>query len=210
VGSYNAYSLETIVSLKPDIIVMWGSGNGMAALEKFERLGIPVFVSEPKLLSDIPKTIRLLAMLAGTLETGELEAQRIEFETEQLATQFRDTAEISVFYQIWNDPLQTLSGDHLINQVITLCGGRNVFFDAKTLAPRISIESVLLRNPDSIVASGMSQVRPEWLDEWLDYPSLNAVKNVALFSVDPDHIQRPTARVLLGAKSLCGDLASIR
>lgn len=210
VGSYKAFSLETIVALKPDLVVMWGSGNGMEALEKFERLGIPVFVSELRLLSDIPKTIRLLATLAGTIEAGEPEAQRIESETEGLAAQFHGSRKVSVFYQIWNDPLQTLSGDHLINQVITLCGGNNVFSEAKTLAPRISIESVLLRNPDAVVASGMSQVRPEWLDDWLSYPSLNAVKKNALFSVDPNHIQRPTARVLLGAKSLCDDLATVR
>ena len=210
VGSYNAYSLETIVSLKPDLVVMWGSGNGISALEKFERLGIPVFVSEPRLLSDIPKTIRLLAALAGTQETGDVEAKRIESEIEQLVALYSKSEKLSVFYQIWNEPLQTLNGDHLINQVISLCGGENVFSDTKALAPRINIESVLVRNPDVIVASGMSQNRPEWLDEWYAYPSLNAVKNKALFSINPDHIQRPTARVLLGAKALCEKLETVR
>ena len=85
-----------------------------------------------------------------------------------------------------------------------------MFSESKALAPRISIESVLLENPEVIVASGMSRDRPEWLDEWHAYPSLNAVKNGALFSIDPDHIQRPTARVLLGAKELCEKLNSVR
>ena len=203
VGSYAAFSLETIVSLKPDLIVMWGSGNGMAALEKLEPLGIPVYVSEPRVLADIPRSIRLLGKLAGTQVTSEAEALRIEGEIEQLKTDFGGGTEISVLYQIWNDPLQTLNGDHLISQVITLCGGRNIFWDTKSLAPKISIESVLLRDPDVIVASGMSKARPEWLDDWHNYPSLQAVKNNALFYVDPDHIQRPTARVLLGARNLC-------
>lgn len=210
VGSYNAFSLETIASLKPDLIIMWGSGNGMQALQKLEQLKIPVFVSEPRQLSDIPKDIRLLGKLAGTQKTAEAEATRIEQEFANLATLFASLGELTVFYQIWNNPLQTLSGDHLISQVIELCGGKNIFWDTKSLAPKISIESVLLRNPDTIVASGMGQTRPEWLDEWQAYPTLQAVKNNALFVVDPDHIQRPTARVIAGAESLCNKLNSVR
>ncbi len=210
VGSYNAFSIETIVSLQPDLIVMWGSGNGMQALAKLESLGIPVFVSEPRLLSDIPRTIRALGILANTEKESETEARRIEYEIAQLKSRYGTGKELSVLYQIWNEPLQTLNGDHLISQIIRLCGGRNIFGDTKTLAPRINIESVLLRNPDVIVASGMSKARPEWLDEWRNYPSMNAIKNDALFFVDPDHIQRPTARVLLGARELCEKLNSVR
>jgi iron complex transport system substrate-binding protein len=210
VGSYNAFSLETIASLKPDLIVMWGSGNGMQALQKLEALEIPIFVSEPRQLSDIARDIRLLGKLAGTQETAEAEAIRLEQEFTSLATQFASQGELTVFYQIWNNPLQTLNGDHLISQIIQLCGGKNIFWDIKNLAPKISIESVLLRNPDVIVASGMNNARPQWLDEWQAYTSLQAVKNNAMFVIDPDHIQRPTARVVSGAKSLCIKLDSVR
>ena len=210
VGSYAAFSLETIVALQPDLILMWGSGNGMRALEKLETLGIPVFVSEPRKLADVPRSIRLLGQLAGTEQASEAEALRIEREILLLKAVYGSGQRLTVLYQIWNEPLQTLNGDHLISQVIELCGGSNIFGDTETLAPKISIESVLHRNPDVIVASGMSEARPEWLDNWLDYPSLAAVKNNALFFVDPDHIQRPTARVLLGARELCEKLNTVR
>jgi iron complex transport system substrate-binding protein len=48
-----------------------------------------------------------------------------------------------------------------------LCGGENSFADAALLAPKIGVEAVLTRNPDAIIASGMSMARPEWLDEWM-------------------------------------------
>ena len=118
--------------------------------------------------------------------------------------------QIRVLYQIWNEPLQTVNGDHLISQVIGLCGGSNIFAGAAGLAPRISVESVLQRNPEAIVASGMDKARPEWLDQWRAYPAIDAVAKQALFFVDPDHIQRPTARILLGASELCGQLQSLR
>ncbi len=210
VGSYQSWSLETIIKLKPDLVLMWSSGNGMKSLPALERLGLSVYVSEPRRLQDIAATIRAIGELAGTEAIAEPEAQRIARGLTQLAAQYRVDTPVSVFYQVWNKPLQTLSGDHLISAIIELCGGRNVFADAASLAPKINIESVLARNPDAIVASGMGEARPEWLDEWKEYPSLTAVRNNALFFVQPDHIQRPTARILLGAKALCESLASMR
>lgn len=210
VGTYNAFSLEQVLALQPDLVVMWGSGNGMQTLPQFETLGIPVYVSELRQLSDVPKSIRNLSQLAGTPTIGEAEASRIEAELSILKRRYKERRSLSVLYQIWNDPLQTVNGEHLISEIISLCGGYNVFGDARSLAPRISIESVLLRDPDAIVASGMGEARPEWLDEWRAYPSLTAVADNALFVVNPDHLQRPSARIVLGARSLCQQLDQIR
>ena len=210
VGSYNAFSLEQVLALNPDLVVMWGSGNGMQTLSKFEALGIPVYVSELRQLSDVPKSIRNLSQLAGTPAIGEAEASRIETELNALHRRYGEKRSLSVLYQIWNDPLQTVNGEHLISEIISLCGGYNIFGDARSLAPRVSIESVLLRDPDAIVASGMGEARPEWLDQWRAYPSLTAVADEALFFVNPDHLQRPSARIVLGAQSLCQQLDQIR
>ena len=140
----------------------------------------------------------------------EAEASRIEIELESLQNRYGSKTSLGVFYQIWNEPLQTVNGEHLISEIITLCGGHNVFGDANSLAPRISIESVLLRDPDAIVASGMGEARPEWLDQWRGYPSLSAVAGNALFFVNPDHVQRPTGRIVLGARRLCQQLDQLR
>jgi iron complex transport system substrate-binding protein len=210
VGTYNAFSLEQVLALNPDLVVMWGSGNGMQTLSTFEALGIPVYVSELRQLSDVPKSIRNLSQLAGTPAIGEAEASRIETELNALQRRYGEKRSLSVLYQIWNDPLQTVNGEHLISEIIALCGGHNVFGDASSLAPRVSIESVLLRDPDAIVASGMGEARPEWLDQWRAYPSLTAVADEALFFVNPDHLQRPSARIVLGAQSLCQQLDQIR
>ena len=210
VGTYNAFSLEQVLALNPDLVVMWGSGNGMQTLSTFEALGIPVYVSELRQLSDVPKSIRNLSQLAGTPAIGEAEASRIETELNALHRRYGEKRSLSVLYQIWNDPLQTVNGEHLISEIIALCGGHNVFGDASSLAPRVSLESVLLRDPDAIVASGMGEARPEWLDQWRAYPSLTAVADEALFFVNPDHLQRPSARIVLGARSLCQQLDQIR
>jgi len=210
VGSYKSWSLETVVALEPDLILMWSSGNGIHTLSALEKLGVPVYVSEPRRLEDIPHTIRAIGTLAGTTSVSETEALRVEQSLAQLSNRYRELSPITVFYQVWNEPLQTLNGEHIISDIIELCGGKNAFADATSLAPKIGVESIIHRNPDAIVASGMGAARPEWLDQWLSYPSLTAVQNKALFFVHPDHIQRPTARILLGATSMCEQLDTLR
>jgi iron complex transport system substrate-binding protein len=210
VGDAYAWSLEKIAALQPDLILMWGSGSGHNALHSLERLGIPVFVSEPRTLNDIPASIEAIGALTGTVEASRREGQRIRSALAALAERYRRQRPLRVFYQIWNEPLQTVNGEHLISDVIELCGGRNVFHGVPLLAPRVSLEAVLEARPEAIVASGMDEARPEWLDTWRGYTDLPAVANDALLFVPPDHLQRPTARILLGARSLCEQLAAVQ
>ena len=209
VGNFHSWSLEAIVALRPDLVIVWGSGNGADSVAALERLGIKVFVSELRHLEDIARSIRAIGTLAGTETAGEPEAQRIEREFQQLRQRYAREQPVTVFYQIWDEPLQTVNGDHMISQVITLCGGRNIFTDTALIAPRVNIESVLQSNPDAIVASGMDAARPEWLDRWRQDPAPTAVASDALFFVPPDHLQRPTARLLLGAGQLCEQLVGV-
>jgi iron complex transport system substrate-binding protein len=179
-------------------------------LQELAILKAPIYVSEPRELADIGRAIRDYEILTGKPAGNPSEADRVDQTIAALRQRYQQSSPLSVFYQVWNEPLQTLNGDHLISKVIEVCGGHNAFADAASLAPRISIEAVLERDPDVIVASGMAAARPEWLDQWLDYPFLKAVKNDSLFFVHPDHLQRPTARVLLGAEELCKQLDSRR
>ncbi|MFV0476536.1 MAG: cobalamin-binding protein [Parahaliea sp.] len=210
VGNYKAWSLESIIASQPDLVLMWGSGNGLATLPALERLGIPVYVSEPQHLDQIPQTLRAIGKLAGTSEVAEVAADNFENGLRSLRNRHQRSTSISVFYQVWNQPLQTLSGEHYISELIALCGGYNIFADARVLAPKISIESVLKHNPDVILASGTGSLRPAWLDEWLAYPHLEAARKKQLFFVAPDLLQRPTTRLLQGARELCRQLDSVK
>ncbi len=210
VGSAFAWSLETVAALNPDLVILWGSGNGLAGLAGLERLGIPTYVSEPRDFEGIAASIRDIGTLAGTSEAAEAAAGAFESEIARLRQAYSTAFPLRAFYQIWNRPLQTVNGEHLISQVIALCGGANIFADLPALAPRVNIEAVLSADPDIIIASGMDRARPEWLDDWRQFPQLSAVRNEALVFVDPDLIQRPTTRVALGAADLCDKLQPLQ
>lgn len=210
VGAISAYSLEAIVALKPDLVVMWNSGLGGKSLPKFLELGLTVYASDPKTLEDIPRSIRDYGILTGQQTVADQNAAAFTTRLQQLRGQYRGQKSVSVLYQVWNQPLQTLNNEHIISDVIRLCGGTNAFGDAPTIAPKISVESVITRNPQAIIASGMGEEKPEWLDDWKKYPDLTAVKKGNLFFVPPDIIQRHTVRMLQGAERVCEALEMAR
>jgi len=210
VGAISAYSLEAIVALKPDLVVVWNSGHGGKTLPKLLDLGLKVYASDPKTLDDIPRSIRDYGILTGNSAYAEKKAAEFTQRHQLLKQQYSHPKALRVFYQVWNQPLQTLNDQHIISDLIRLCGGTNVFGDAATVAPVIGVEAVLIRDPDVIIASGMGEERPEWLDDWRKYPSLKAVKKGDLYFVPPDIIQRHTVRMLEGAERVCHALEKSR
>lgn len=203
VGGYSRLDLERILVLEPDLVVAWQSGNDVRTIERLEELGLVVYLSEPRRLPDIADSMERLGSLAGVPEEGRQQAEVFRRRLEELRQQYREKASPTVFYQIWNRPLMTVSGRHLINDVITLCGGRNIFAELDALTPTISLEAVLNADPEVIIASGMGKERPEWLDEWKAWPQLQAVKDDKVFVIDPNIINRATPRLLLGAGQMC-------
>lgn len=210
VGAVSTHSMEAIVALKPDLVVVWGSLGSGSVLTQLDALGITTYVSDPHTLQDIARSLRDYGELAGTQKQASQAAIDYERALSSLAKRYSHKEHVSVLYQVWHQPLQTLNDEHIISDVIRLCGGRNSFGDSPTLAPKISVESVIARNPDVIIASGISDGNFDDLEHWSAWPTLTAVNQGHLFFVPPDIIQRHTVRILQGAQLMCGHLNSAR
>lgn len=204
VGSYSGVDLERIVTLHPDLIVTWKYAfpRQVAALR---QLGIPVYISAPKKLEDVPHLMRQLGCLMGKKVAAEKAAQQFEDDLHALASVKRKP--VSVFFQIGEYALITINHDSWINQVMALCGGRNIFADAKTISPEVSREAVLAANPDVILADAGTD---SWKKSWRAWPEIKAVRHQHLFTVDPDLIARAGPRLTLGARQVCAYLDAAR
>ena len=210
VGSYDSVSYETLLSLKPDLVLAWHEGNGEDVVTRLRSLGLNVYVSEPRALEDVAESLRVVGVLTGNEQAANAAASRFMQQLNALRETYSSRTPVTVYYQIWNEPLLTLNGDHLISDVVRLCGGRNVFADAMPLVSRISVESVLRANPQVIIASGMDKARPEWLDDWREWSAITAVKNDQLYFIPPDILQRHTPRIIEGATLMCEKLQQAR
>lgn len=209
IGNYPNFDIEKIISLKPDLIIAWASGGSKEQVKIFSRVGIPVFLSDPTEIKDVAKSIRTYGVLAGTEKIANRESDKFLSHYHKLKRKRYNTT-LKVFYQIWNKPLMTVNGNHLISKVIELCGGENVFSGLPSLTPSISTESVIHSQADVIIAGGMGDERADWFDEWKKWPQLAAVKNQNIYFVNADFLQRAGPRILQGADQLCDILDKVR
>jgi iron complex transport system substrate-binding protein len=203
IGSSGSLNLEAMLAYRPDLVLAWRSGNNPQQIETIERLGIPVYRSEPQRLQDIAVTLEKLGRLLGRETQGEALARQLRQGIAQLRNHYAGRPMLSGFYQIWEQPLYTVNGRHIISDVMRLCGIRNVFADDPVLAPVVSLESVIARNPQMIISGGSGGSAAHALAKWRDWPSLTAVRAHNLFHIDADLMQRDTPRILEGARRLC-------
>jgi len=214
IGDYTGLDMEAIIALKPDLVVAWPSGNPKSQLHSLRTLGLKIFNAEPRHLDDIPKTIEQLGQLAGTGPQAASSAAAFRHTLEDLRRKFQGKPPVRVFFQVWEQPLLTINGQHLISDVIRLCGGVNVFATLPVLTPRIGIEAVIAANPQ-VIFTGSEETTagdgtPASLRHWRLWKDLDANRNDHLYAIDPARISRQTPRILEGARQLCADLQRVR
>jgi iron complex transport system substrate-binding protein len=210
VGGYASVDLEAVAALKPDLIVAWQSGNVAAHIDKLRALGFPLYLSQSNRIEDVASEIERLGVLAGTSTVANAVASQFRQRLAGLQQRYAARPVVRTFYQIWKQPLMTIGRKQIIGDVVRLCGGENVFAQLETMAPTVTVEAVIAANPEAIIASGMADSRPEWLDDWKRWTSITAVARDNLFFVPPDLIQRHTPRLLDGAERLCQYLEKAR
>jgi len=209
VGDAFRIDLERIVALKPDLVIGWASGTSPSERRALERLGLPLMLVAPRKLDDIARSIRRIGTLAGTEPVADRAADAFLKERQRLARAYAIRRPVNVFYELSADPLYTVGGRQIISQVLSLCGGRNVFADLGKLAPVVAREAVLARKPQVILAGAWQGSRAA-LDAWRRWPWLPAVKYGNLFRVPAMLLGRPTPRLLQGAFIVCRDLQQAR
>lgn len=209
VGSVSI-DLEAVIALHPDLIIAWQSGNPAGQVERLHELGLPVFTTEPRRIGDVADLMERIGRLAGTEKAASKASQEFRRHYAQLHNRYGKSPTARVFYQILDASPLTINGEHLISDVVNLCGGKNVFADLPVLTPRIGIEAVLQKNPEVILASGVESLWSEWQMRWRAWPGLAAVKDDNLFFIPPDLIHRNGPRILGGAERVCAALEQAR
>lgn len=206
IGSHDKLNYEQIISLQPTLAVGWEGGNSSDAMDRLRDLGIRVESHAPHTLEDVGESLRWIGEISGHNREGEAAAQNYFNRLEELREAHLPQSRLSVYYQIWHEPQMTVNGDHLITDVIQMCGGSNIFADAIPLVPKVSMESILQRNPEVIVMAGIPGEQPERIERWQRWTTLAAIQKGNLFEVHPDLLHRHSSRILDGAQALCSAL----
>ena len=206
--------LEKMKSLRPDLIIYWRGGTPESQIESIKKTftSIQAVSVEPKKLTDIANDIETIGKLLGTETIAKKNADAFRAQIIELKHQYqnKNKRKVRVFYQVWAQPLMTLNQDHLIADIINICGGEQLFAKEKLLVPTVSREAVVKANPEIIfTAVDTQQMKTDW-SMWSSIPQLAATQKRAFIDIDGDMISRPSTRIMQGAKKICSEIDKIR
>ncbi|MGK9417012.1 cobalamin-binding protein [Pseudomonas cedrina] len=198
VGRYGQLDMERLLSLQPDLILLWPGSVGPAQREQLQRLNIPVYVAEPLSLEQLATQVQAISGQLGRAEAGRQLATQLRQRLAELRRRYQRAEPLRVFYQVWNTPLYTVGGGQIISDALRVCGARNVFDDLKLPAPQVSIESVLQRDPELILVGDQAQK-----EAWEGWPAM--AERVRL--VPDKGLERPSGQMLEAVARLCQVIA---
>jgi iron complex transport system substrate-binding protein len=208
IGDVTAVDMERLVALRPDIVVAWPGGANPAQLQRIAELGIPIYRHQVNRLADLPGSLRRLGALAANGAVADQAAHALEAELARIARAYSGGKHPTVLLEVWNHPIYTVGGTHLMSDALTLCGARNVFGDLRELGPVVDIEAVIARNPDIIVVAAPPGEGARWLAEWRRFGSLAAVRDGRLIPFEDQRLSRLGPSVVTATEALCQALAA--
>lgn len=205
VGRYGQLQAESLLSLKPDLVLLWPDSVGAAGREQLKKLSVPQLVVEPRNLEQLADAFVEIGERVGRAEEGRQLAARFEAGLAELRKRHHRDVPLKVFYQVWDKPLYTLGGQQIVSDALKVCGAENMFADLSLPAPQVGIEAVLQRNPAVILVS-----EPGQADAWKSWPQLMAVKTGQVWPVPDRGLERPSFQMLEATGKLCRLLDSAK
>lgn len=208
VGDAFSIDRERLVLLDPDALFVWQSGTPAHVVEQLREAGFTVEVLRTRSLSDVDETLRQIGELTGRGSSASLAADRFSSELAALRRDYSGRPDISVFYQVSARPLYTINGEHYVSELISICGGSNIFANLGELAPAVSAEAVVARDPAVMLASDEAGV--DAFREWRRWPGIAANRYGNRFLIPADEVGRATPRVIAAGKAICRALEEAR
>jgi len=208
VGDAFTVDQEQLALLTPDLVLAWQSGTPAHVIDELRNAGYRVEAIRTRGLVDIATALRHIGSMTGGEERANETADRFNDALAALREQYAAREPVRVFYQVSGRPLYTINAEHYIGEIVELCGGRNIFADLGDLAPSVTVEAVVDRNPEAMFAGNADGESP--FAEWKRWPHVLANRYGNHFVVNSDDIARPSTRLVAAATSVCEQLQLAR
>jgi len=203
VGDAETLDFEQLLALRPTVVVVAVDVVQRVRIDRLRALGLPVYQVHVTRLAGMPESLRRLGELTGTGEVAGRAAATLDADLARIAGSYRARKPLRVLYQIWDKPIYTVGGKHVISDALALCGATNVFADLTTAAPAITREAAVVRDPQLIIVSAPPGYGDDWLAEWRRFPALEAVRSGHLVKYTDPRIDRMGPSVIAATGHLC-------
>ncbi|WP_272574415.1 vitamin B12 ABC transporter substrate-binding protein BtuF [Providencia sp. PROV259] len=204
VSDWQGVNVERIIALKPDLILAWRGGNPQRPLDQLASFGIPIIYFDPQTIDGVIDAVNELSQYSPRPELAQQNISAMRAKLTPYRNQKKsDLKTKKIFIQLGTQPLFSTGKHTLQNDVVTFCGGENIFANSAVQWPQISREQVLTRNPDVIVMTGSIEqekvVRNFWQSQ-LDVP---------IIRLNEDWFHRAGPRIIDATEQLCEQLNAL-
>lgn len=207
IGGMSNPSLEAIVAMKPDMVILTDDGNPREIKQRLSHLHIRTYVFSAKRPADLPSEIRKLGKFLGVQSRADRSAARIERVIRQYRKKFQPVAGIAlrkVLFVVQPEPLMVAGPGTAIDDVLKLLGLHNIAADAPIEYPRFSLEQVILQSPDIIfIGKGHDDMQAQSGRLLKKLHMLEAVKNKQVYYIG-DPLFRMGPRITEGIREMAG------
>jgi iron complex transport system substrate-binding protein len=203
IGAYLNPDPERVMALNPDLVLTTTDGARRELVERFQKLGIPVFVGDSRNMDDVFKLIRRL----GKLLSREAEAERLirplkarrRWIAERLAHAKRPT----VLMAVGTRPLVVAGGNSFLGALIREAAGTNIAEENALAYFKFSIEELIKKDPDVILVLNKDcGSKRDCVEEWSRFPGLKASKTKRIYPLEADLMARPSPSIVSALEAL--------
>lgn len=204
VGGFSNPNVEKIISLNPDLVVLYKSFPKEIFNQLTQSLPKTNFVVlDPKNFEDVLNNILLLGNITGK----EKEAQYIHGNMlRRLKTIERKLipikTKIKVLFLLWNDPFISTSPSTFVGDLLKRLKVENIVEKDTPEYPVLSVEYIMQKNPDIILIGEMSGISIDSIINRPEFSNISAVKNKKIFYINDDLVFRPGPRLIDGLEAL--------
>jgi iron complex transport system substrate-binding protein len=191
IGDAETLDFEQLLALRPTVVVVAVDVVQRMRIDRIRALGIPVYQVHVTSLAQMPQSLRRLGALTGTEAVADRRAAAFDRELQSIAARYHGREPLRVLYQIWDRPIYTIGGRHVISDALRLCGASNIFGDLETAAPAVTREAA------------PPQAAAEWIADWGRYPTLSAVRDGHVVAYADERMDRMGPSVIEATASLC-------
>lgn len=210
IGDGTQPDAERVAAARPDLLIAWQPAAAEPLARVMDKLGVPVFYSDPLTLQAIPGAVERMGVLFGTEPVARAAAQGLQTRLDALKARYAGRRPVRVFVQAGLDPIFTLNDASIVSDALRLCGGVNVFGQASIVAPQVTLEGVLAARPEVVLAGvGRPEDTLANLAAWQKM-GLPAARQGHVYGIDADALYRPGPRLIDAAEALCADLDRVR
>lgn len=184
VGDLIKPSIETILSLHPDLVIGVQPAGPLESTEELERFGIPVFLVSPHGIAGILHSVESIGQALNRTTQAEVLVASLQHRVDSVRERTKGLPEPRVFMPVWYDPIITIGKHAFTTEIIEAAGGRSVTDDLTTDWPHISMEVLLARAPEALVLVRGGKTTLNILQDRPGWSSIPAVRNRRVYYVD--------------------------